>query len=89
MYLHDNNVCHRDLKLENILMSRRSKSSLIKITDFGLSKVIGFNRSEMTSFVGTMTYIAPEVILAKGTHQPYSNMADMWFVCLFTRGPLF
>jgi hypothetical protein len=36
-----------------------------------------------------MTYIAPEVILAKGTHQPYSNMADMWFVCLFTRGPLF
>ena len=32
------NVCHRDLKLENILLLRRSLDSPIRVADFGLSK---------------------------------------------------
>ena len=37
-HLHAECVCHRDLKLENILLMMNSCNSLLKITDFGLSK---------------------------------------------------
>ena len=39
-YLHDNSISHRDLKPENVLLTKREiNESLIKITDFGLSKL--------------------------------------------------
>ena len=60
-YLHDNRVCHRDIKLENILMAEKRKTSLVKITDFGLSKLLDDN-TLMVSYVGTPSYIAPEVL---------------------------
>lgn len=60
-YLHAHNVCHRDIKLENILMADKSKTSLIKITDFGLSKLLD-EKTLMVSYVGTPSYIAPEVL---------------------------
>ena len=50
-YLHDNNICHRDLKLENILLAEKDKRGLIKITDFGLSKLLD-NSTAMTTYVG-------------------------------------
>ena len=40
-FLHDQNIVHRDLKPENILMTSRSDNTSIKITDFGLAKLIG------------------------------------------------
>jgi len=81
-YLHDNNVCHRDLKLENILCCERNKRGLIKITDFGLSKLL-LNQCPMTTYVGTPCYIAPEVIVNNTEtdskkHNPYTIKADMW-----------
>ena len=60
-YLHDNRVCHRDIKLENILLAEKKKTSLVKITDFGLSKLLDDN-TMMVSYVGTPSYIAPEVL---------------------------
>ena len=60
-YLHENRVCHRDIKLENILMAEKRKTSLVKITDFGLSKLLDDN-TLMVSYVGTPSYIAPEVL---------------------------
>ena len=65
-YLHENRVCHRDIKLENILMAERKKTSLVKITDFGLSKLLD-DTTLMVSYVGTPSYIAPEV-LKNGMH---------------------
>lgn len=56
-YLHENRVTHRDLKPENILLvSRENDESLIKITDFGLSKLID-ERSLMKTFCGTPNYL--------------------------------
>lgn len=39
-YCHKNKICHRDLKLENILFVNKSPTSQIKIIDFGLSKIM-------------------------------------------------
>ena len=80
-YLHEKKVCHRDLKLDNILFSKKGKTSLLKISDFGLSTVI--NQGRMLSLVGTPNYMAPEVrSLMRGgdneRHEFYSDKADMW-----------
>ena len=38
-YIHSKNICHRDLKLSNILMSSEGPLSKLKISDFGISKI--------------------------------------------------
>jgi len=38
-YLHGHNICHRDIKLENILLAEVNEIDLIKLIDFGLSKI--------------------------------------------------
>ena len=44
-YLHSYGIVHRDLKLENILMTSSKDDSDIRVLDFGLSKIIGPNES--------------------------------------------
>ena len=46
-YMHENGVVHRDLKPENILYMSQSKTSDIKIIDFGISKI--FKREGLSS----------------------------------------
>jgi serine/threonine protein kinase len=62
-YAHNQHICHRDLKLENILLKDLT-SNIIKIADFGLS---GFYRpgALIKSNCGTLSFLAPEVF--KGT----------------------
>ena len=64
-YLHDQGISHRDLKPENILLSSEDKNeTLIKVTDFGMSKFFD-TTSMMKTFCGTPNYLAPEVIFLK------------------------
>lgn len=72
-YLHSFGVAHRDLKPENILMVSDDDDSDLKIVDFGLSKIIGPNESSLDPF-GTLSYVAPEVLLQK----PYGKEVDLW-----------
>lgn len=69
-HMHEVGVCHRDLKLENLLINDKGK---IKISDFGLSKLLT-NDQMCSSFVGTRVSMAPELF----RNQNYSFPADIW-----------
>ncbi len=63
-YAHDQGVVHRDIKPENILIDGRGR---VKITDFGLAKVIGGNvegdaLTKSGVVLGTLHYMAPEQV---------------------------
>jgi serine/threonine protein kinase len=53
-YLHDQNIAHRDLKPENILLKSKDDDT-IKISDFGLARVMGDEASKMQTMCGTAT----------------------------------
>ena len=55
-YVHFRRVIHRDLKPTNILIGT---DGLIKIRDFGISKLMTTEQQTMTVGVGTLPYIAP------------------------------
>ncbi|KAL4492877.1 hypothetical protein ABPG73_010426 [Tetrahymena malaccensis] len=71
VFLHNNNIVHRDLKPENILIAYQNNQYRLKITDYGLCKQ---SEELLDSFVGTITYMAPEILL----QQRYSNRVDIW-----------
>ena len=51
-YLHDQNISHRDLKLDNVLKMTKEKKTLLKLTDFGLSKKFS-NSTVLETYAGT------------------------------------
>ncbi|CAI4046052.1 hypothetical protein SKDZ_12G1460 [Saccharomyces kudriavzevii ZP591] len=70
-YLHANNIVHRDLKIENIMIS---SSGEIKIIDFGLSNIFDY-RKQLHTFCGSLYFAAPELLKA----QPYTGPeVDIW-----------
>ena len=78
-YLHSKNIVHRDLKLENILISEmeldkktNKKYFWIKIIDFGTAKIFEKNKNEKT-VIGSSYYIAPEVL-----QKNYNEKCDTW-----------
>lgn len=89
---HQNRVAHRDLKPENILFT---ETNMVKISDFGLSRLHKTSVNEATSteyattLTGTPQYVAPEVLLG-----PYDAFkSDLWslgcimYVMLTSRFP--
>ena len=68
---HAKNVLHRDIKLENVLLTSQGE---VKICDFGVSKLMTPGET-MSEQCGTPAYIAPEVFRNEG----YSGFAsDVW-----------
>jgi len=59
--LHGFGIVHRDLKLENVMMSDSTDKSQPKLVDFGLAKIIGPSETATEPF-GTLGYVAPEVL---------------------------
>ena len=87
-YLHHFGICHRDVKLENFLLTDPDPAKAdLKLIDFGFA--CRFRQSEMKTPVGTTMYIAPEVF-----EQKYDQACDLWSLgvmlyILVTGKPLF
>ncbi|XP_053551445.1 MAP/microtubule affinity-regulating kinase 3-like [Bombina bombina] len=70
-YLHKNNIVHRDLKTENLLLD---SNKTIKLADFGVSTYYNIGE-DLESLCGTYSTLAPEVMQEK----PYDGpAADVW-----------
>ena len=75
-YLHARDICHRDLKLENVMFETKEVTSNIKLIDFGLSVRSG-TQSVMEKQCGTIYTSCPEVLCEE---KAYSAKSDMWSV---------
>ena len=69
--IHSKNLIHRDLKPDNIFLTKERQ---LKIGDFGISKKINNINEYAKTQVGTLSYMAPEII--KGEF--YNNKVDIW-----------
>ena len=72
-YCHDNNIAHRDINPENLLLDKEGAEAVIKIIDFGKASIIN-HRSKNKSKHGNAYYIAPEIY----SNSENNEKCDIW-----------
>ena len=70
-HVHDRKILHRDLKNQNIFLT---KDNTIKLGDFGIARILSNTREKAKTMVGTPYYLSPEII----ENKPYNFSSDMW-----------
>lgn len=70
--VHGCKVLHRDIKSQNIFLT--SGGTVIKIGDFGISRVLAATNELARTKVGTPYYLPPEICMSK----PYDSKCDIW-----------
>ena len=70
-HAHDRKILHRDLKPQNIFLTRKN---YVRLGDFGISKVLSNTLAVASTCVGTPLYLAPELCEGK----EYDGKSDVW-----------
>lgn len=70
-HVHDRKILHRDLKTQNIFLT---KNNMIKLGDFGIAKVLRNTCELAKTAIGTPYYLSPEIC----DNQSYNNKSDIW-----------
>jgi len=71
-YLHERKLAHRDIKPQNVFLTRRNK--IVKLGDLGVTRKLDSTLESMKTMVGTPYYMAPELAQGKG----YNLSNDVW-----------
>jgi len=72
-FLHARNRIHRDIKVDNVLLS---KDGSVKLADFGTAVQLTFQKLRRNTLAGTPYYMAPELI----QRLPYKEKVDIWSI---------
>lgn len=65
-YLHERNILHRDLKTQNIFLT---KLNIIKVGDLGIARVLENQNDMASTLIGTPYYMSPELF----SNKPYNH----------------
>ncbi|XP_067101129.1 serine/threonine-protein kinase Nek4 isoform X1 [Osmerus mordax] len=70
-YLHEKCILHRDLKTQNIFLT---KTNIIKVGDLGIARVLENQNDMASTLIGTPYYMSPELF----SNKPYNHKSDVW-----------
>jgi len=70
-HMHSKGIVHRDIKCLNLLLT---DSGIVKVGDFGVSRIMSEQTQCLNSFYGTPLYLSPELVQGR----PYDHATDVW-----------
>ncbi|KAK2503036.1 hypothetical protein MC885_016059 [Smutsia gigantea] len=70
-YLHEKHILHRDLKTQNVFLTR---TNIIKVGDLGIARVLESHCDMASTLIGTPYYMSPELF----SNKPYNYKSDVW-----------
>ena len=90
-HIHNQDIFHRDLKPENVLIKFLGHEVIPKLADFGLARLINFDKTQTATIAGTLKYMSPEMKTAflegKSEHtninMKFSDVYSMGLILLF------
>ncbi|KAL6443163.1 hypothetical protein ACFW04_002836 [Cataglyphis niger] len=78
IHLHEHNIIHRDIRANNIVLTKEGE---VKLIDFGLSRTLKNELEKRHTCIGSPSWMAPEIIKAdNGADSGYDNKVDVWAI---------
>lgn len=83
LHLHKNHIIHRDIKGDNILLTKEGQ---VKLCDFGLARSIESTLGKRSTCIGSPCWMAPEVVTSPNGNIQSTNESFLIIVTFYDRG---